>query len=481
MSAQQIFRLRNPALLMALAAAFPVISYAAGAANVDFSTGSVTAVNSVGVQRPLSKGADIGNGDTIRTGAGGRAQVRFSDGALVSLQPQTEFRIDNYQYSGKKTDESDKGFFSLLKGGLRTITGLVGRSNRDNYKVTTSVATIGIRGTEYTAGLNPSGDELNVATGEGVVEVCNDAGCILLASGESGLVQGNGQPRRYSSRPRLPPASIPEDLQPVFSSSDQFPLDPAGLFPPDPLDQQSEPPPPPPPPPPSTPPPPPPPTPPPPPPPPLISGTDYAVAFAGQVSGFPDSNVLTPVNASFDTANALTSFDDGFDTYSASVIAGAFSSDGVIGWGRWSSGTTTSGSLIDFHYVTGIPTPTADLAALGGITATYNLIGYTFPTAQDGTVGQAPSGTLTANFGGGLSNSTISLNLTVPIGGQTFSIIGGTSWASASMPQTFSFSTACAAVNGFFTGANASHAGIAYKLDSGMSMGDVSGVGAFKR
>ncbi|MBK7422983.1 MAG: FecR domain-containing protein [Propionivibrio sp.] len=449
MSAQQIFRLRNPALLMALAAAFPVISYASGAANVDFAAGSVTAVNSVGVQRPLSKGAEIGNGDTIRTGDGGRAQVRFSDGAIVSLQPQTEFRIDNYQYSGK-ADESEKGFFSLLKGGLRTITGLVGRSNRDNYKVSTSVATIGIRGTEYTAGLNPSGDELNVATGEGLVEVCNAAGCILLASGESGLVQGNAAPRRSDVRPLLPPASIPQNLQPVFSSANQRPEpSPPPTLPPTP---------------------------------PLVSGSNYAVAFAGEVSGSPNSNVVSPVNATFDTANALTSFDDGSVTYSASVIAGAFSSEGVIGWGRWASGTTSaSGSLIGFHYVTGIPTPTADLAALGGITATYNLIGFTFPTAQDGTVGQAPSGTLTANFGGGMSNSTISLNMTVPIGGQTFSIVGGTSWASASMPQTFSFNTACAAVNGFFTGANASHAGIAYKIDSGMSMGYVSGVGAFKR
>ena len=444
MSAQQIFRLRNPALLMALAAAFPVISYAAGAANVDFAAGSVTAVNSVGVQRPLSKGAEIGNGDTIRTGDGGRAQVRFSDGALISLQPQTEFRIDNYQYSGK-ADEAEKGFFSLLKGGLRTITGLVGRSNRDNYKVSTSVATIGIRGTAYTAGLNPSGDELNVATGEGLVEVCNDAGCILLASGESGLVQGNGQPRRYSSRPRLPPASIPQDLQPVFSSSDQRP-DPS---PPETLPPTL----------------------------PLISGPDYAVAFAGKVSGFPNTDVVSPVYATFNTANALTSFDDGSYTYSASVIAGAFSSDGVIGWGRWASGTA-SGPLIDFHYVTGIPTPTADLAALGGITATYNLIGFTFPTAQDGTVGQKPIGSLIANFGG--ANSTISLNLTVPIGGQTFSIVDGTSFC-GSMPQTFSFNTACATVNGFFTGANASHAGIAYKIDSGLSMGYVSGVGAFKR
>ncbi|MBK8523518.1 MAG: FecR domain-containing protein [Betaproteobacteria bacterium] len=143
-----IFRLKNHALLMALASAYPVISYAAGPAQIDFAAGGVTAVNSTGAQRPLTKGAEVSNGDTIRTGEGGRAQVRFSDGALVSLQPATEFRIDNYQFANKP-DGQEKGFFSLLKGGMRTITGLIGRSNRDNYKVTTSVATIGIRGTEY--------------------------------------------------------------------------------------------------------------------------------------------------------------------------------------------------------------------------------------------------------------------------------------------------------------------------------------------
>jgi len=189
--------LRNPALLIALAAAFPVIAYAAeGAGSIDFASGAVTAVNSSGVQRSLTRGAEIGNGDTVRTGEGSRAQVRFSDGALVSLQAQTEFRIDDFHYSGK-ADGQEKGFFSLLKGGLRTITGLVGRSNRSNYKVTTGVATIGIRGTEYMAVLDDAGTDLTVHTGEGMVEVCNDAGCILLAAGETGVVGGNSaQPRR---------------------------------------------------------------------------------------------------------------------------------------------------------------------------------------------------------------------------------------------------------------------------------------------
>ncbi|MEI7430984.1 MAG: FecR domain-containing protein, partial [Betaproteobacteria bacterium] len=220
MSAHQIFRLRNTVVLMALAVVFPVLSYAASAANVDFAMGNVTAVNTVGVQRPLTKGAEISNGDTIRTGDGGRVQVRFSDGAMVSLQPETDFRVDNYQFSGK-ADGEEKGFFSLLKGGLRTITGLVGRSNRDNYKVTTNVATIGIRGTEYTGVLIPGTGDLVVNTGEGLVEICNGAGCMLLASGQSGIVSsGGGSPRRTDSRPQLPPAQVTETTLPVFSSSE---------------------------------------------------------------------------------------------------------------------------------------------------------------------------------------------------------------------------------------------------------------------
>lgn len=215
-----IFRMKNHALLMALSAAYPVIAYPAGAAQIDFATGAVTAVSSSGAQRPLVKGAEISNGDTIRTGDGGRAQVRFSDGALISLQPTTEFRIDSYEFSNQPTGQ-EKGFFSLLKGGMRTITGLIGRSNRDNYKVTTSVATIGIRGTEYTAGLNSSGDELIVHTGEGLVEVCNSTGCVLLAAGESGSVLGkNEKPKRTDSRPQLPPAQPDPNVMPVFSTGD---------------------------------------------------------------------------------------------------------------------------------------------------------------------------------------------------------------------------------------------------------------------
>ena len=118
MSVQLFIRLRNPALFLALAAAFPPGAYALGAASIDFSVGNVMAVNAEGKQRPLSKGAEIVNGDTISTGDGSRAQVRFTDGAMVSLQPRTEFRIDDYQYSDK-ADGEEKGFFQY--GGSTVI------------------------------------------------------------------------------------------------------------------------------------------------------------------------------------------------------------------------------------------------------------------------------------------------------------------------------------------------------------------------
>ena len=148
------------ALMAALAAAFPLVGHAASAARVDFATGDVKALAADGRSRPLARGAEIANGEMIDTGSG-RAQVRFTDGAQVSLAPQTQFRIDDYRFTGK-ADGSEKGFFSLLKGGLRTITGLVGRSNRENYRVTTTVATISIRGTEFSV---IYGNSINVTTG----------------------------------------------------------------------------------------------------------------------------------------------------------------------------------------------------------------------------------------------------------------------------------------------------------------------------
>ncbi|UCE31703.1 MAG: FecR domain-containing protein [Burkholderiales bacterium] len=113
--------------------------------------GDVTLVRTNGngppQSRPLLQGDSLASGDTIVTGSDGRVQIRFSDGALVSLQPGTRFRIDDYAY----TRQRERGFFSLLRGTLRTSTGAIGKRNSDDYRIKTPTATIGIRGTEFIA------------------------------------------------------------------------------------------------------------------------------------------------------------------------------------------------------------------------------------------------------------------------------------------------------------------------------------------
>lgn len=186
-----------------------------GAARVEFAVGEVVAVQADGGRRPLARGVEVNSGETIDTG-GGRTQLRFTDGAMVSLHPQTRFRIDDYRFAGQ-ADGSEKGFFSLLRGAMRTITGVIGKSNQRNYRLGTTVATIGIRGTEYSVAY---GDSVVVTTGAGAVEVCNPAGCLLVRAGQSAYVKDGDTAPVFTTRPALPPLVPPPESQRGFSSGE---------------------------------------------------------------------------------------------------------------------------------------------------------------------------------------------------------------------------------------------------------------------
>lgn len=133
-------------------------------ARVIVSSGHFTAVQPGGKERVLKRRSAIFEGDTLVTAKDGRAQIRFKDGALIDIQAATQLRLDEYNYQGK-VDGTEKNTMSLIKGGFRTITGVVGKKNKKNYKVNTPVATIGIRGTHY--GLHYCGGDCGVDTGDG--------------------------------------------------------------------------------------------------------------------------------------------------------------------------------------------------------------------------------------------------------------------------------------------------------------------------
>lgn len=109
-----------------------------------------TAVAVRGAQElPLARGTTIESGDLLKVAEGSSLQVRFTDESVVALRANTQYKIDDYKFSDK--GESDKSVFSLLKGGMRTITGLIGKRNPENYQMRSTTATIGIRGTHFTA------------------------------------------------------------------------------------------------------------------------------------------------------------------------------------------------------------------------------------------------------------------------------------------------------------------------------------------
>ena len=105
----------------------------AQAATVTFVSGNATIVSAQGERRAATNGLVLASGDTVETGKG-RMQLRMVDGALMSLQPETTLRLDEYHLATNGgTDE--KGYMSLVKGGLRTVSGIIGKARPDNYKL----------------------------------------------------------------------------------------------------------------------------------------------------------------------------------------------------------------------------------------------------------------------------------------------------------------------------------------------------------
>jgi hypothetical protein len=135
-------------ILTLISMCLPHSAWAAVAGRFQFVAGDVRIVSVDGKERQAIKGGEINEKESILSGKTGSAQLRMIDDGIVAVRPETALRIDEYKFADKE-DGTERGFFSLLKGGFRSITGLIGRGNKDNYGIRTPSATIGIRGTDH--------------------------------------------------------------------------------------------------------------------------------------------------------------------------------------------------------------------------------------------------------------------------------------------------------------------------------------------
>lgn len=443
------FRLNRSGLMLALISAAFASQAQATAGRIEFAIGPVSVIGADGRTRPAARGIEVDTGDTVRTNDG-RVQMRMTDGAYISLQPNTEFGIKDYKFEGK-TDGSENAFYSLLKGAMRTVTGLIGRVNRNKYVVSTPTATVGIRGTGGLIEVQQDGSTLVQGT-SGIWFLANPAGTIDVPAGVAGLA--------------------PADLKQPPQETLQIPAAGPSLLPPPPPFVEGD-------------------------SPKLLSGDGYRVGFAfGIDSG---QGILAQLgtditSATFNGTGQLTAFNALQGAFNIDTGTHAdFGTDGILAWGRWvgtvtaSTTTQTYSGNQGMHYVIGLPT--ASLPASG--TAVYTLLGATSPTYVDGSAAPGTfSGALTVDFG--LRSTTgVGMALNVGIDGKSYALAGSASISTTGSlfsgnPAVTGSIGACgscgcfASVQGFFAGPSAERAGLSYSIDDAMGK-DIVGAAAFAK
>lgn len=166
-------------------------------------SGTISAKRADGSTKLLSISSEVQEGDELTTQRDTYARIKFADGGEVVMRPETALKITNFAFDEGKPG-SDNVVLGLLRGGLRAITGLIGKRNRDAYKVHTTTATIGIRGTHFGALLcsnNCAGvptvsgqapeNGLHVDVTSGAIIVSNSFGQQIINTGQFGFVKDN--------------------------------------------------------------------------------------------------------------------------------------------------------------------------------------------------------------------------------------------------------------------------------------------------
>ena len=152
-------------------------------------SGTVQAIPGAGAPRALRKGDSLTQGETIVTAEGASIVLRFEDGQVVALTSRSRFTISNYTYD-RAAPEKSNVLLSLLEGGMRAVTGLIGKRNPASVNYKAANATIGIRGTDVTFA-TANGDVV-VTVVDGAISFTFGGETVAIPAGQAALTQ-NGK------------------------------------------------------------------------------------------------------------------------------------------------------------------------------------------------------------------------------------------------------------------------------------------------
>jgi hypothetical protein len=173
--------MRRSLLLALCFSLWTLISAPLGFANGVFQsvTGDVKAAAGGAAPASVARNQRVVPGTNVTTGPGAQTIIRFDDGHTVVLNENSEFRVNEYRFD-KDKPQSDNIAIQLVKGAMRSVSGLIGSRNRDAFTLLAPQATIGIRGTDFMIALaNPA--YLSVL--QGSIGVSNLAGSAAFSAG----------------------------------------------------------------------------------------------------------------------------------------------------------------------------------------------------------------------------------------------------------------------------------------------------------
>ena len=126
---------------------------------------------------------DIFSNDDIRTG-NGRIAIQFIDDSVIRLTEHSKVIIDKFIFD--PNPEKSELALSFIKGTGRFVTGKLKRIKKENIKIRTNSATIGIRGTDFTVSVDETGRSMVIllpnpdGTASGEITVTTFAGTVVM-------------------------------------------------------------------------------------------------------------------------------------------------------------------------------------------------------------------------------------------------------------------------------------------------------------
>ena len=207
------------------------VAYAANTAGqVTHLSGVLTAKHPDGSAKVFSVKSQVQEGDTLTTEQDTYARIKFADGGEIVMRPNSQLKVASYSFNEAKP-ESDSIIFNMLRGGLRSVTGLVGRRNREAVSVTTTTATIGIRGTHFGALMcqndcggiptvtgKPPENGLHLDVTDGAIVVKNQGGEQVIGTGQFGFVRSITAPPVIVPPQQGVPVTMPTSIAQNSSS-----------------------------------------------------------------------------------------------------------------------------------------------------------------------------------------------------------------------------------------------------------------------